>query len=73
MSCKLNVNDGSIFNERNGQVLFLYQGDSLETFTKSWYSSPFMPIQTEERLWIKVIFSRYLVSPGNSVLSMSLK
>ena len=32
-----------------------------------------MPIQTEERLWIKVIFSRHLVSPGNSVLSMSLK
>ena len=52
---------------------FWDQGDSLETVTKCWFSSPFMPIQTEERLWIKVIFSRHLVSPGNSLLSMSLR
>ena len=57
MSCKLNVNDGCTSNERNGQVLFLDQGNSLKTFAKIWYSSPFMPIQNEERLWIKVIFS----------------
>ena len=58
-----------------GMVKYLFwdQGDSLETFTKSWYSSPFMPIQTEGRLWIMVIFSRHLVPHGNSVLSMSLK
>ena len=65
MSGKLNVNDG--------QVFCWDQDDSLETFTKNWYSSPFMHIQTEERLCIKAIFSRHLVSPGNSVLSMLLR
>ena len=61
MSCKFAINKGSIFNKE----MVMHFCASKKPLLKAGSHH-------QERLWINVIFSRYLENPGNSVLSMLL-